>query len=105
MHNEISNITCYRLENKEGDGLFFFKNGINKNTKEPSLEKHLYAFLFEKRFLEESYKKFYINSEYDLYELKLKNYKSKNPYGEITFYKKDIVSKNKINKNLLGDII
>ena len=88
-------IICYRLENKDGTGLFFFPNGRNKTKQDIKfLNAGLYAFLDEKRFLEPSYINFYNDKEnYILYEIGLSSYIKRNKYNEIIFLPNQVLYK------------
>lgn len=92
-------VICYRLECKNGDGLFFTKNGINKtNPKIIFKDIGLYAFINKERFLEPSYINFLHNDNYILYKITLKKVIYQNNLGQIIFDPKDILKKEKINK-------
>lgn len=93
-------ITCYRLEHKNGDGLFFTKEGVNKLYPEIKYNNNeRYAFLNPIRFKEPSYIDFYNNKDYVLYKIQIKQSISENVLGQIIYNIKDIISKQIIDKS------
>lgn len=92
-------IICYRLEHKNGDGLFFTKNGINKTNPDIIFNNiGLYAFLDKRRFLEPSYIDFLYNNDYLLYKITLNKIIHQNNNGQIIFNPDHILNKEKIDK-------
>lgn len=92
-------IICYRLEHKNGDGLFFTKNGVNKTN--PNIifnDIGLCAFLDKKRFFQPSYINFLYDNDYILYKITLNKIIHQNRYGEIIFNSEDILNKEKVDK-------
>lgn len=76
--------TFYRLEDKDGKGLF--------NMPDEWKTRYFYGFIKKERFQDRSYINFYNNSDYILYEIKVKDcFISK--FGEVQFLKSDIISK------------
>ena len=77
-------VICYRLEHKNGDGLFFTKNGSLKTDPSIYFRNNLrYAFLNKNIFFEPSYINFYY---------------IKNQFNQIIFDISDIIKKYPIMK-------
>ena len=92
-------VICYRLEHKNGDGLFFTKNGSFKTNPSIYFRNNLrYAFLNKNRFFEPSYINFYNNNDYILYKIIISKYYIKNQFNQIIFDISDIIKKYPIMK-------
>lgn len=87
-------LEVYRLEDKDGNGLFFYKDGRIKNKSAlgdwKSDDKELFSFVAPIRFTEPSYIEFLNDDNYVLYKLTLSDYIYKSKYGEVTFLKEHI---------------
>lgn len=92
----------FRLEDKNNEGPFFYKNGVCKfNPTIISTDKELSAFSDISRFAEPSYIEYYLSSEYTLYEIEVsKIIYEKNRH--IWFLEEDIINKLPIEKPKLS---
>ena len=62
--------TIYRLEDKDGNGPFFYKNGQLKTNKDVKFnDKGFYAFNNISYFYDDSYIEFLLSPEYTLYKI------------------------------------
>lgn len=69
----INNMIVYRLEDKDGNGPFFYKNGQSKTWKDMKYDyEGLYVFRDPCDFLSDSYIDFLNNPDYILYEIIIK---------------------------------
>ena len=88
----------YRLEHKDGSGLFFFPNGVAKFDSSIKFSDYgLFAFSDIRRFREPSYIEFFQSDDYILYEVIVDKTMSEHN-GQVVFDPKDILSKTIINK-------
>lgn len=87
-------LVVYRLEDKDGNGLFFYKDGQpkNKSLSWKSDDKGLFSFVDPVRFTEPNYIEFLNDNNYVLYKLTLSNYIQKSRYGQVVFLKEHIDS-------------
>ncbi len=89
---------CFRLEDKNNEGVFFRKNGVAKfDSTIMFADKELSAFSDISRFVEPSYIESYLSPEYTLYKIEV----SKITYEKnrhIWFLEEDIINKLPIEK-------
>lgn len=92
------NYICFRLEDKNNEGMFFHKNGVAKFDPTISFaDKELSAFSDISRFADPSYIDSYLSSEYTLYKIEVSNIAYKRD-EHIWFLEEDVVSKIPIQK-------
>lgn len=83
--------TFYRLEDKDGKGLF--------NIPDEWKTRYFYGFINKERFQEKSYIDFYNSNDYILYKIKVKDCFISS-LGQVQFIKRDIISKIQISKEM-----
>lgn len=93
---------CFRLEDKNNEGMFFHKNGVAKfDSTIIFADKELSAFSDISRFAEPSYIESYLSPEYTLYKIEV----SKITYEKdrhVWFLEEDIINKLPIQKPKLN---
>lgn len=101
---ENKTITLFRLEHKDGSGIYFNRDGSMKSIPTIRFNDHgLYAFVNINRFAEPSYVGFYNCEDYLLYKILVSDalvYRT----GQAIFNPNDVISKNIISKPSLADI-
>lgn len=91
-------LTVYRLEDREGNGPFFYHNGVARFDHSICFDDEgLYAFTDQARFLEPSYIEFYQSDTFHLYEINVRDVLSLKR-KEVVFDEKDVVSRREIAK-------
>ena len=90
-------MTVYRLEDKDGNGPFCYKDGIVKTNPKIKFDcSWLYAFDDLENFQELSYKEFLNNTDYILYKIELSQAITNAKSHEVKFFPQYIISKTKI---------
>ena len=90
-------ITVYRLEDKDGNGPFVYRNGVCRNN--PSIQFHddgLYCFIDINRFLEPSYREFLEDDRFMLYEIKVSELLVEWKSGQALFDESHVLEKNEM---------
>ena len=96
-------MTVYRIEDKNGDGPFCYRNGTVKSDKTIRFNcGWLYAFDDVSCFLRDSYKLFFKSEEYILYEIEIKKPYKYGGYDEheVKFFPSDIITKRRVEKEI-----
>ena len=84
----------YRIEDKNGNGLFCYKNGQSKTYSDLKFnDEGLYAFNNISDFYSDSYINFLLNPEYILYKIIIRGKPIYDSLHEIVFREEDIISK------------
>ena len=97
--DQLVPIKIYRIQDKEGNGPFFYKDGTNKINPLISFKNNpeKYGFLKKEYFKESSYIDFFNNPNYILYEILLSKIVHTNGH-EATFNENEIITIKKIGK-------
>ena len=95
-------MVVYRIEDRQGHGPFFFKDGRPKDGAPYNNKIGFYAFYHQIFFLKREYYKYYIDKDYILYKLIIEKPLSLNPFtGEVRFLKENLRYKIPINKTFI----
>lgn len=88
--------TVYRLEDKDGNGPFFYRNGVCRTNSEIQFpDEGLYCFTDPHRFLEQNYCEFLRDDRFALYKITVSELLFEWPSGQAIFDESRVVEKMK----------
>ena len=92
-------MTIFRLEDEDGNGPFFYKDGTSRTDNDLRFEDEgIFGFTDLSRFQEPSYIGFYNDDSFNLYEVVVSNVISLRN-RQAVFLESHIISKRKIDKD------
>lgn len=94
--------TIYRLEDKNGNGPFFFRNG--KTRAKPSVrfdDDGIYGFTDPRRFCKPNYVEFLKDSKFFLYEIVVSDVILETKRGQVIFDERAILYRRIVDKTTL----
>ena len=94
--------TIYRLEDKDGNGPFFFRNG--ESRAKPSVrfdDDGIYGFTDQFRFCEPSYVEFLNDDRFFLYEIAVSSVNLETKRGQVVFDERAVLYRKTVDKSVV----